>query len=495
MTSIQSNSPEILGEKYEIQRLLASKGGRKTLLARDTNSEELVAIKLLTFGNDITWEELKLFEREAETLKSINHSFIPKYIDYFEIQEDNYKGFALVQAYIDAPSLEEQIQAGRGFTESEVKELATAILEILIYLHSRSIPIIHRDIKPSNILIGERSGNKTGDIYLVDFGSVQNLATKKSSTITVVGTYGYMPPEQFGGRAKPASDLFSLGATLVYLVTGQHPADLPENNLKIEFEQLVNLSPGLTNWLNKMIEPSLSQRFVSAEEALTQLQECHLYNQQHFQQKSRFQESINKPANSKVTLYKSKKVIAVKIPPAGLRSEVTYTNILSLGLISLFLPIIPWFFLNLPSAALRQTQDVSYFVWVLSLLVNIFFAVIIGITSLRLFKFIFGVLGTCYLKINSQKIVMIYELFGIKRQVPMPSPRKEIYRLEKIDKTSRNKQNYYLKLWAKKYSYQLGKSAYFPLTELEVDWLAQELSNWLDLPIWENQENSDREST
>jgi serine/threonine protein kinase len=200
---------EIFGNKYAIQHELASKGGRKTLLARDITNEELVVIKLLAFSNDITWEDLKLFEREAETLKSIAHDSIPSYIDYFEIERENNKGFALVQAYIDAPSLEQQIQAGRGFSEAEVKELAKALLNILDYLHSRQPSIIHRDIKPSNILLG----NSIDDIYLVDFGSVQNLANKKGGTITVVGTYGYMPPEQFGGRAKPASDLYSLGTT------------------------------------------------------------------------------------------------------------------------------------------------------------------------------------------------------------------------------------------------------------------------------------------
>lgn len=111
-----------------------------------------------------------------------------------------------------------------------MQELTKALLEILIYLHDRHPAVIHRDLKPSNILLGDRTGNSIGQVYLADFGSVQTLAAKEDRTITVVGTYGYMPPEQFGGRTVPASDIYSLGATLIGLLTGTHPADLPQKD-------------------------------------------------------------------------------------------------------------------------------------------------------------------------------------------------------------------------------------------------------------------------
>ncbi|MHC5829679.1 MAG: serine/threonine protein kinase, partial [Nostoc sp.] len=122
------------------------------------------------------------------------------------------------------------LQTGRTFTEAEVKQIAKAVLEILVYLHGLYPPVIHRDIKPSNILLGDRSGNSVGQLYLVDFGSVQTVLATETGTRTVVGTYGYMPPEQFGGRTVAASDLYSLGATLIYLVTGTYPADLPQKD-------------------------------------------------------------------------------------------------------------------------------------------------------------------------------------------------------------------------------------------------------------------------
>ncbi len=274
-------SGEILGNRYKCDRRLGKQAGRQTLLARDLKTQQQVVVKLLSFSSDFNWEDLKLFEREVETLKSLSHPAIPQYLDSFEIDTPSRKGFALVQTYIEAKSLQEYLSDGRTFSESEVKQLATALLDILAYLHQRQPPVIHRDIKPSNILLKNRSGNSVGEVYLVDFGAVQTLATQQGKTVTVVGTYGYMPPEQFGGRAVPASDLYGLGATLIALITKQHPADLPQQDLQIEFEQFTQLSPGFTNWLKWMTHPSLERRpaFVQiAKEVLEKPQTINKYS-------------------------------------------------------------------------------------------------------------------------------------------------------------------------------------------------------------------------
>ncbi|MEG3862390.1 serine/threonine protein kinase, partial [Microcoleus sp. herbarium12] len=253
-------SKEILADRYQCDRRLGKQAGRQTLLARELKTQQQVVVKLLSFSSDFNWEDLKLFEREVETLKSLSHPAIPQYLDSFEIDTPQRKGFALVQSYIEAKSLQEYLSDGRTFSENEVKQLAAALLDILGYLHQRQPPVIHRDIKPSNILLKNRSGNSVGEVYLVDFGAVQTLATQQGKTVTVVGTYGYMPPEQFGGRAVPASDLYGLGATLIALITKQHPADLPQQDLQIEFEQFTQLSPGFTSWLKWMTHPSLERR-------------------------------------------------------------------------------------------------------------------------------------------------------------------------------------------------------------------------------------------
>ncbi|MEG4573410.1 serine/threonine-protein kinase [Microcoleus sp. N3A4] len=274
-------SGEILADRYQCDRRLGKQAGRQTLLARDLKTQQQVVVKLLSFSSDFNWEDLKLFEREVETLKSLSHVAIPRYLDSFEIDTPNRKGFALVQSYIEAKSLQEYLSDGRTFSESEVKQLATALLDILAYLHQRQPPVIHRDIKPSNILLKNRSGNSVGEVYLVDFGAVQTLATQQGKTVTVVGTYGYMPPEQFGGRAVPASDLYGLGATLIALITKQHPADLPQKDLQLEFEQITQLSPAFTNWLKWMTHPSLERRPASvqmAKEVLEKPQQIHKYS-------------------------------------------------------------------------------------------------------------------------------------------------------------------------------------------------------------------------
>jgi serine/threonine protein kinase len=262
---------EILHERYTILEQLGKSHRRRTMLVSDRESGELAIAKLLTFSSDFAWEDLKLFEREAETLKTLDHPAIPSYIDYFELESKS-KGYALVQTYVDGKSLEEYIQSGRVFTEKELKNIAKQLLKILIYLHSQYPPVIHRDIKPSNIILVETTKNQLGKIYLVDFGSVQTLASKAGKTVTVVGTYGYMPPEQFGGYATPASDLYSLGATLIALATGIHPADLPQQGMRIAFAPLVNFTPAFTDWLEWLTETSVEKRSQTAAQALDTLQ-------------------------------------------------------------------------------------------------------------------------------------------------------------------------------------------------------------------------------
>ncbi len=301
---------QILHDRYKIKSLISRKTGRRTFLATDLEMGSPVVIKLLLFGPDFTWDDLKLFEREAATLKSLDHLAIPQYLDFFEVETEFGKGFALVQSYIEARSLRAWIESGCTFSEAELKEIATQLLEVLEYLHTRQPPVIHRDIKPSNVLLRNRSGNSPGQIYLVDFGSVQTV--QQGGTITVVGTYGYMPPEQFGGRSLPASDLYSVGATLIYLATGQDPSDLPQKDLQIKFESFATLSHPFVHWIRWLTHPDLSQRPVSATEALQSLR-------QDFQQRlsdasiQPFAVGISRPG-SKIQLQKTPEMLEITVP-------------------------------------------------------------------------------------------------------------------------------------------------------------------------------------
>lgn len=458
---------EILSDRYEVQQLLGKKAGRRTLLARDLQTQELVVIKLLSFSSDFEWDSLKLFEREAETLKNLAHPSIPGYLNYFEVNLPTIKGFALVQTYIPAQTLEQYLQTGRTFTETEIKQIAKALLKILVYLHELHPPVIHRDIKPSNILLGERSGNSVGQVYLVDFGSVQTVLASETGTRTVVGTYGYMPPEQFGGRTVAASDLYSLGATLIYLVTGTHPADLPQKDFRIQFEQLANLSPSFSNWLKWMIEPNLERRLSSATEAMAALEKPQPTNLPTL--------IVGKPDGSKIQLTKNGDSLEIIVPPSGFDPSIIFTGLFAIvwnsfilfwtiGALSAPFPVnIPFALFSLPF-------------W--------------GAGFMMGYKFFFHLFGRICLRLNPEQIALTWELFAWKFYRPRALPRQSINKLVYIPKHftkdsegTRSAVPAQLDIWVGVKKYQLGGSGGAIKSEAELEWLAQELSDWLGLPI------------
>jgi len=259
-------------ERYRLQRQLGrTAAGRETWLALDRETEERVTLKFLAFSPQMQWEELKLFEREAQILQSLAHPRIPRYRDYFTLdkrQGDGVPLFVLVQDYLPGASLQELLVGGRRFSDRDIRDFAEQILDILIYLHELSPPVLHRDIKPSNLILGEDEA-----IYLIDFGAVQDKAAVTGVTFTVVGTSGYAPLEQFWGRAVPASDLYGMGATLIHLLTGIAPVDLPHQGSKLDFRDRVGrLDADLVNWLETLTDSILEQRYGSAREALEILQ-------------------------------------------------------------------------------------------------------------------------------------------------------------------------------------------------------------------------------
>ncbi len=455
---------DILGSRYSIQEQLGKKPGRYTYLALDEETQDLVVVKLLKLDRDFEWDSLKLFEREALILQNLSHPAIPEYLDYFDVDSPESKGFALVQSYIDAKSLEEQVSNGRTFDEAELKEIAEKILNILIHLHDRKPAIIHRDIKPSNILLTNRSGNSVGEVYLVDFGSVQNITVVENGTLTVVGTYGYMSPEHFGGRAVTTSDLYSLGATLIYLTTGMHPADLPQKNLQIQFEDKTQLSRHFTSWLKKVLEPSQEKRFNSAQVALEALQNP---EQMNISVGNYF---AIKPADSKVSLKKTAEKIEIIKPGTGwvFNSLAKLVNNLFSTFFGLCLLMV---FRNFPLVG-----------WLISLTILSFGAVL-------WVDFIFEMFGKTRLFINQKTISLCYELFGIKYRKNKPSPRENIIKLEYTDsffqgqESSKGHISYKefapaVIIWAGNKSYKLTG-----ITQPELDWLVKELSDYLELPF------------
>lgn len=267
ISTIMLEAEQVLQERYRLQQKLGQNAGRQTWLAEDISLSppEPAIVKLLAFGGEVQWDDLKLFEREAQVLKQLEHPRIPQYRDYFHI-DDRTLWFGLVQEYIPGSCLKTLLNQAKRFSEREIRKIGEDVLEILIYLHELNPPVLHRDIKPSNLILGEDSR-----VYLVDFGAVQDKAAAEGATFTVVGTYGYAPVEQFGGRTVPASDLYALGATLIHLLTGISPADLPQENMQMQFADRVNVNPSLVSWLQQLTEPALERRYPSAREALKAL--------------------------------------------------------------------------------------------------------------------------------------------------------------------------------------------------------------------------------
>ena len=442
---------QILNKRYQIQKELGRQTGRRTFLTEDLQTQEKVVIKLLLLGEDFDWQDLKLFEREAETLKTLNHLNIPRYLDYFELDNDGEKGFGLVQTYVEGKTLEQHLKSGRTFSENEVKELAISLLEILSYLHQHEPPVIHRDIKPSNILLTNRSGNSPGQVYLVDFGSVQTIAATNGGTITVVGTYGYMPPEQFGGRCVAASDLYSLGATLIFLITGLHPTELPQKDLQIQFRQTANFSEEFADWLEWMTEPSLSQRYKSTDEAINALNNP-VPRKKDIALSS---QKLSKPLHSEIKLYNDSDGLEIVIPPKGF-------GIPHIALVSFFAP------LGL-SGYLLGSYSHPIFLQIIAI-----FCILSTV--------LFALVKRTKLKINQHRISVIYELFGFNWRFYRHKFKSDEYKLELLySNLVEAGAKPFLSVWIGSKEINLNKYGDFTFKELE--WLVQEISDYLDMPI------------
>ena len=265
-----SQFPQFADRGYRVQRQLGQNraGGRMTYLAEADNSSEPVVLKQFLFGDAAQWSAYDSCEREIQVLKGLDHPGIPRYLDSFETEN----GFCLVQEYKPAPSLAQK----RSFSPEEVKEIAIALLEILVYLQNRIPPVIHRDIKPENVLVSEQPTSNGLQVYLVDFGFARIGPGDVAMSSVVKGTLGFMPPEQLFNRPlTEASDLYGVGATLICLLTqtqSQDIGELMDDRYTIDFESRVpKLSLRWVDWLKTLVQPAPSDRYANAAEALAAL--------------------------------------------------------------------------------------------------------------------------------------------------------------------------------------------------------------------------------
>eukprot|EP00929_Paragymnodinium_shiwhaense_P078317 TRINITY_DN40583_c0_g1_i1.p1 TRINITY_DN40583_c0_g1~~TRINITY_DN40583_c0_g1_i1.p1 ORF type:complete len:552 (+),score=107.99 TRINITY_DN40583_c0_g1_i1:41-1696(+) len=237
---------------------------------------QTVAVKLVRLEEG--WDSLDRFEREAAVLRRLDHYAIPRF--YGSVIRDRPDGqdFALVSDLAAGASLEQLVQDGRWIASAAiVRRLAETLLEVCAHLATYAPPVVHRDIKPANVIVElPRAGEDAmAHVKLVDFGAaVLGSGQQKTS----IGTFGFMAPESFGQLFTPKTDLYGVGATLLYAATGREPGTFETDRLKLKFRDAFVGTPWerdeawLPELLDRLLAPAPEDRFASAQEALSFLQ-------------------------------------------------------------------------------------------------------------------------------------------------------------------------------------------------------------------------------
>jgi WD40 repeat protein/tRNA A-37 threonylcarbamoyl transferase component Bud32 len=252
----------VLQGRYRLMKELGSGGMGKVFLAMDEKMESPVVVKeMLPYL--IAPKERKYiedhFKDEAKMLYRLKHMGLPRVTDFFFEAASIY----IIMEYIDGEDLESIIKK-RPKNRIEIEEFfvwITEVLKVLKYLHNQETPIIHRDIKPGNIMLGNK-----GEIVLVDFGVARTIAAK-TGTQTRVGTPGFASPEHFFGKFILSSDIYSLGATFHYLISGDDPRSRNPFDYPPLDSYRDDIPQGLQKIVDKMLDPEPDTRYQRAEDA------------------------------------------------------------------------------------------------------------------------------------------------------------------------------------------------------------------------------------
>lgn len=269
----------LLNNRYRIIRTLGSGGFGETFLAEDTHmpSKKRCVIKQLkpvTNNPQVYQIVQERFGREAAILEELgagSHQ-IPNLYAYFAEQGQ----FYLIQEFIEGATLTNLVQQQGPFSDSSVQQMLLNILPVLDYVHSKRI--VHRDIKPDNIMLRSSDGLPV----LIDFGAVRETmgtvvnSQGNSTSSIVIGTPGFMPSEQAAGRPMYSSDLYSLGLTAIYLLSGKLPQQLETEPLTGEIiwqTEGLRVNPSLAAVLDKAIKSHGRDRYLTAREMLDALKD------------------------------------------------------------------------------------------------------------------------------------------------------------------------------------------------------------------------------
>jgi len=265
-TCAQCGGSRIVCERFRVTKVLGQGGMGRIYEGLEESRGERVAVKMLSLGGTTDWRLRELFERSTHVLMALSHPLLPK-VHAFE--QDDAGRFILVRDIYDGGTLEERIgRNDRRLAPAEVTRMLEALLDLLVYLQARVPPVIHRDIKPSNVMF--RSADDDAPV-LVDFDSVAAPEGRRSG-LTIVGTPGYTAPEQFAGEASPSTDVYSLGATMLFVVTHLEADAIPRRAGQFDLgNMLAPLDDATRRVLTRMVNTDRTKRYETAAEALDDL--------------------------------------------------------------------------------------------------------------------------------------------------------------------------------------------------------------------------------
>lgn len=236
---------------------LGSGAQARTFRAIDRQTEHEVAVKAFHLKGAGSWRAFDRFERECAVLAKLSHPGIPRFLDHFAHEESG--DYFLVMQLVQGQSLREYMGAGAKLQAPLAAHLLRQGLSILGYLHAQEPPVLHRDINPANLML-----DAAGALKLVDFGAaLANPGDGEQGTVTMMGTPGYIAPEQGIGQAQARSDLYALGVSILAAMTGLPGEDLPRKGLEVDLEHCMPPGP-LRDFLARCIAADPQLRFESA---------------------------------------------------------------------------------------------------------------------------------------------------------------------------------------------------------------------------------------
>lgn len=266
---------QVMIQKYQIIREIGKGGMGCVYLVKDIHLGKLWAMKIVSMNIEEAdgkknWQlYFEQLEKEADTLKKLQHPLLPMIVDLLHIEG----GIAIVMEFIEGITLERYIDEHGMISQKQAVSWGIQLAEVLLYLHSRHPGIVYGDMKPSNIMV-----RHDGSIKVIDFGTVMEIKDDRTDKGMRMGTYGYVAPELIEMKKKDAacnsidqrSDIYSLGATLYHMVTGVSPAKAPYGVRPIRDLNAV-LSEGLEKIIIRCTKKSLDERYQSCMECINDL--------------------------------------------------------------------------------------------------------------------------------------------------------------------------------------------------------------------------------